>query len=535
MPDFKIPCPRALLLPLLLLLPTALALAASSSPNPTPAPATARPNLLLILCDDLGYADLSCYGAKKIFTPHLDRLAAGGVRFTDAHTPSSVCTPTRYGLLTGRYAWRTWMKNGVLDGFDPPLIEQNRTTLASYLRAQGYATAAIGKWHLGMTWTKTDGQPVAFRGTAAGDARGPHRGDVGADFSRDTRGGPLDVGFDSFFGISASLDMPPYVYLEGRRATAIPTASAPNQKTLVLNQSPGPVADGFVLENVLGDLTKRAVQFIDSRANQPAPFFLYLPLTSPHLPVVPAKEFIGKSGAGIYGDFVVETDARVGELLAALDRAKLSDNTLVIFTSDNGGLWHAWKPEERDDLAGYQPTPRAKANAALGHHSNGTLRGTKADVWEGGHRVPFIVRWPARVPRGVTSTALVELNDTLATVATIVGAPLPRDAGEDSISFLPALLDARGATSPRTFAVHHTITGEFALRDGPWKFAPQRGSGGFSNPKQVKPAAGESPAQLYNLAADPHETRNLADTEKSTAARLANRLTEIRASPRTAP
>ncbi len=492
--------------------------------------AAPRPNILLILADDLGYGDLKSYNpASKIPTPHLDRLAAQGMRFTDAHTPSAVCSPTRYGLLTGRYSWRTRLKNGVLDGFDPPLIETGRVTLASFLKKQGYATAAIGKWHLGMTWATTNGQTVPDRG----NGRGPHRGDVGADFARDTQGGPLDVGFDSYFGISASLDMPPYVYVEGRRAIAAPTGSAPESKSLVLNQSPGPVAAGFELENVLGDLAQRAVRFVDSRAGQTAPFFLYLPLTSPHLPVVPAKAFQGKSGAGAYGDFVMETDARVGEVLAALERAKLADNTIVIFTSDNGGLWHTWKPEEADDIAGYKPTPRGQANAKVGHHSNAELRGTKADIWEGGHRVPYLVRWPGRVAPGVASSALIELTDTFATIAAALGVPLPADAAEDSFSFIAPLTDPAGKKAGRAFAVHHSLHGVFALREGPWKFAPARGSGGFSMPREVKIATGETVAQLYHLDADPHETRNLAGTETATAARLAARLAEIQTGSRT--
>ena len=384
--------------------------------------ASITPSVLVILCDDLGYGDPQCYNAQsKILTPHIDKLAAQGMRFTDAHTPSAVCTPTRYGLMTGRYCWRTWLKSGVLDGFDPPLIEPGRVTLASFLKGQGYATACIGKWHLGMTWTDTEGKPVPYRG----DGLSRHRGDVGVDFARPTQGGPLDCGFDSWFGISASLDMPPYVYLENRRASKLPTESALQSNTLFLTQSPGPIAPGFVLENVLGDLTRHAIGFIESRAEQKEPFFLYLPLTSPHLPVVPAQEWQGKSGIGAYGDFVMETDARVGEILAAVDRAHLAENTLIIFTSDNGGLWHAWKPQESDDLQSYKPGPRGKYNAEHGHHSNAELRGSKADIWEGGHRVPFIVRWPGHVKAGVVSAALVELNDTLATLAEITGAQGP--------------------------------------------------------------------------------------------------------------
>lgn len=488
-----------------------------------------RPNILLILADDMGWGDPRCYNPdSKIPTPHLDRLAAEGVRFTDAHTPSSVCTPTRYGLLTGRYCWRTWLKKSVLDGFDPALIEPGRATLASFLKQAGYATTCIGKWHLGMNWTDLDGRPVPWRGE---NFRG-HRSDVSADFQRDTTGGPLDCGFDSWFGISASLDMSPYAYIDGRRVTELPTETQPELRETALSTSSGVRAPGFKLEDVLPEFTRRAERFIETRAaTKDEPFFLYLPLPSPHLPVVPDAEWLGKTGAGIYADFTAQTDACVGVWLAALDRAGLAENTLVLFTSDNGGLWHQWQPRERDDLVSYRPTERAAYNAGHSHHSNAHLRGTKADAWEGGHRVPFIVRWPARVKPAV-SGALVELTDVFATVAEILGRPLPADSAEDSYSFLKAL---QGSTTAREFAVHHSLHGVFALREGPWKYIEARGSGGFSQPRSVKPKTGEPAAQLYRLDTDPAETVNLADKEAETAARLAARLEQIKASTRTRP
>jgi arylsulfatase A len=490
--------------------------------------AAERPNVIVILCDDLGYGDQRCYNAdSKIPTPNIDRLAVGGMRFTDAHTPSSVCTPTRYGLLTGRYSWRTFLKKGVLDGFDPPLIEPTRATLASFLKSHGYDTACIGKWHLGMTWTDTQGQPVPLRGDGDG-----HRGAVGADFTKATQGGPLDCGFDSWFGISASLDMPPYVYMEGRRATTVPSTTAPESKSLFLNQNAGPIADGFVLGNVLRDLTHHAVDYISTRAGKEKPFFLYLPLTSPHLPVVPAKEWQGRSSVGAYGDFVMETDSRLGEIMTALDQAKIADNTLILFTSDNGGLWHQWQAQETDDVKGYKPTPRAKFNAEHDHHSNSHLRGTKADIAEGGHRVPFIIHWPARVKAAQVSSALVELNDTFATLAEIIATPLPAEAAVDSISFLSVL---EGGTAQRSFAVHHSLAGVFALREGPWKFVPSRGSGGFSTPKTVKITSGEPSTQLYHLTNDPSETHNLSATEPARITEMAARLSAIQASDHTRP
>ena len=491
-----------------------------------------KPNVLIILCDDLGYGDPRCYNAdSKIPTPHIDRLAAEGVRFTDAHTPSSVCTPTRYSLLTGRYCWRTGLKRGVLDGFDAPLIEPGRATLATLLKGRGYDTACIGKWHLGLTWFDREGKPLPSRPQV--EMKG-HRGGEEVDFTRELRGGPVDQGFDSWFGLSASLDMSPYAFIQDRRLTATPTEKMAGVKELAMSVSEGVRAPGFRLEEVLPEFTRRAVALIESRTQQKAPFFLYLPLTSPHLPVVPSAEWKGKTGAGDYADFVAETDGTVGAILAALSRTGLDAETLLIFTSDNGGLWHQWEPKERDDLAGYQPTPRGQYNAERGHPSNATLRGTKADIWEGGHRVPFIVRWPAKVKPAV-SDALVELNDTFATLAEIIGASIPQDAAEDSFSFLPILTGAAASGPRRTFSVHHSISGVFALREGPWKFVPSRGSGGFSAPKTVQEKSGESAAQLFRMEPDFTETRNVAADEPAVAARLAVRLRAIQESARTRP
>lgn len=506
------------------LLASCVAMLAVASAQSSP-PAN-KPNVIIILADDLGYGDVGCYNKEsKIATPHLDKLAAQGMRFTDAHTPSAVCTPTRYGLLTGRYAWRTRLKNGVLDGFDPPLIEEGRTTIADFLRAQGYATAAVGKWHLGMNWTPQADQTLAARGS------GGFRAGREIDFTRELTGGPLDHSFDEYFGISASLDMSPYCFIEGRRTVGIPIEQTPEDKTLVMNQVPGVRTPGFTLEGVLPALTRRAVEFIEARSKQPRqPFFLYLPLTSPHLPVVANKEWRGKSGAGDYGDFVMETDATVGAVMAALERAKLSENTLVIFTSDNGGLWHGWDAKEADDVVGYKPTARAQYARERGHQGNAHLRGTKADIWEGGHRVPFIVRWPRSVKAGVTSAALVELNDVFATLADITKQRLPDAAAEDGFSFLPAL---KGRPAARSFAVHHSIQGLFALREGRWKFVPARGSGGFSTPRTVTPAPGEAAGQFYDLRADPSETRNLWREHPEIVARMQARLDQIRNGNRT--
>ncbi len=490
--------------------------------------APSRPNVVLILADDLGYGDLGSYNPQsKIATPHLDALAAGGVRFTDAHTPSSVCTPTRYGLLTGRYSWRTRLKSGVFDGFSPPLIETDRPTVASFFQKLGYRTAAFGKWHLGMTWTRRDGTPeAADRGTAPGFRPGDT-----IDFSKPITGGPLAVGFQHYFGISASLDMPPYCWIENDRCLGPVTAAVPDSRDLFMSQGGGLGATDFAADQVLPTLKARTTEWIARhRRESPAqPFFIYAPLTSPHLPVAPSAAFRGKSRAGAYGDFVMETDDYVGGVIAALRSARSLENTIVIFTSDNGGLWHQWDPKETDDLANYQPTPRGKTTGAVGHRSNAHLRGTKADIWEGGHRVPFLVHWPARARPGVAALP-IELTDVFATLADAVAAPLPAHGAPDSFSFLPALLDPQVARNARPFLVHHSIRGVFALREGPWKFVEARGSGGFSKQAVVAAKAGEAKGQLYNLADDPAETKNVFTGEADRVARFQALLAELRAS-----
>ncbi|MBL9199755.1 MAG: arylsulfatase [Opitutaceae bacterium] len=489
--------------------------------------AAARPNIVLILADDLGWGDLGCYNPQsKIATPHLDALAAGGVRFTDAHTPSSVCTPTRYGLLTGRYSWRTRLKNGVLDGFSPPLIEPGRATVAAFFKNLGYRTAAFGKWHLGMTWTRTDGTPeTADRGTAPGFRPGDT-----IDFTKPVTGGPNAVGFDHYFGISASLDMPPYCWIENDRCVGAVTAAVPDSRDMFASQGGGRGAPGFATDQVLPTLKTKTTEWIarHRRESPGQPFFVYAPLNSPHLPVAPSAAFRGKSQVGAYGDFVMETDDYVGAVVAALRAAGALDDTIVIFTADNGGLWHQWDPQEPDDLANYQPTPRGKSNRGFGHQSNAHLRGTKADIWEGGHRVPFIVSWPARAKPGVAALP-VELTDVFATLAEIAGAPLAAAAAPDSFSFFPALRDPAVAKNARPFLVHHSIRGVFALRQGPWKFVEARGSGGFSKQAVVTPKAGEAAGQLYHLADDPAETKNVFSAERARVVRFNELLEKLRA------
>ena len=425
------------------------------------------PNIVFVLADDMGYGDPRCQNeASKVPTPNIDRLAREGVRFTDAHTPSAVCTPTRYGVLTGRYCWRSRLTSGVLEGYDPALIEPGRTTVASLLHERGYHTGCIGKWHLGL-------------GT-----------EDPTDYTKPLRPGPLEAGFDYFFGIAASLDMPPYCYIENERPTVAPT------ETIARSERPaywreGAIAPGFTHEGVLPALTEKAVAYIEQRASEGTPFFLYFPLTAPHTPWVPMDEVNGRSGAGGYGDFVAQVDDSLGRVLDALDRAGATQDTLIIFTSDNGSHWTPAFIEE------------------WGHRANGELRGQKADIWDGGHRVPFIARWPGKTVPGTVCAEIICLTDLLATCAAIVGAELPEDAGEDSYNILPALLSEPREKPLREATVHHSMNGTFAIRRGKWKLVLGLGSGGFSAPRTVEPKDGEPKGQLYDLEADIDESENL--------------------------
>jgi arylsulfatase A len=444
------------------------------------------PNILFLMADDLGYGDLGCYNkASKIPTPNLDRLATQGMRFTDAHSPSAVCTPTRYGVLTGRYCWRSRLKKGVLWGYSPALIEPGRVTVASLLKDRGYVTACIGKWHLGLG--------AAER----------------TDYAKPLRPGPLQVGFDSFFGIPASLDMDPYVYVENEGVVEAPSKRIAASKMRRVGGGgfwrAGPIAPSFKHEDVLPTITRKAIAFLEehARTRRDTPFFFYFPLTAPHTPWMPTKEFRGKSRAGYYGDFTVQVDWTVGQVMQALDRLKLADNTLLIVTSDNGAHW---KPE---DIKKYQ------------HRANGSLRGQKADIWEGGHRIPFLVRWPGKVKAGSVSHQTICHTDLLATCAEVVGVDVPAGAGEDSASYLPVLLGKQPEEKAvHEAVVHHSSRGIFAIRQGNWKLIEGLGSGGFSKPAQIKPTPFGPRGQLYDLARDPAEADNLYLKRPEIVARL---------------
>ena len=430
------------------------------------------PNVVYILADDLGYGDVKCLNADgKIPTPNVDRLAREGMVFTEAHSGSAVCTPTRYWILTGRYCWRSRLKSGVLNGSSPALIEEGRMTVASLLKRHGYRTACVGKWHLGLGRDRQ------------------------TDFGKPLRPGPNDAGFDYFFGIPASLDMPPYCFVENDRPTEMPT------ETIAASPSPamwraGHIAPGFRHIDVLPTITQKAVAFIERYAKESKglPFFLYWPLTAPHTPIVPNAKFVGKSGVGAYGDFLCEMDDCVLRMMKALEENGLAENTLVIFTSDNG----------------CSPEANFKALAEHGHNPSYIFRGMKADIFEGGHRIPFIARWPGRIAPGTQCAETISLTDLMATAAEIVGEDLPPDAGEDSVSILSALLVEKRDGPLREATVHHSINGSFSIRQGKWKLELCPDSGGWSHPRPG--AAGKPelpPVQLYDLSKDIAERQNV--------------------------
>jgi len=485
--------------------------AAATSPASN-APAGRKPNIVYILADDMGYGDLGCQNPKsKIPTPNLDRLAAQGVRFTDAHDPTAVCTPTRYGILTGRYCWRSRLKSGVLGGFSPPLLETGRLTVAALLKQHGYATACVGKWHLGLAWP-----------AKGGEAKGKKANEEEVDYAKPITDGPCTHGFDYFYGIAASLDMPPYVFIENDRAVAVPTGRQEAQKGQYVRA--GPKDPDFVLDQVLPRLARKAVGWIGQQAGGGAarPFFLYFALNAPHTPIVPAAEFKGKSGAGDYGDYVFEVDWVVGEVLKVLDQHKLADNTLVIVTSDNGPERLAYERIQQ-----YQ------------HYSMGDLRGLKRDTWEGGHRVPYLARWPGKIRPGSVSGEVICQTDLMATAAAIVGAKLPPDAGEDSYSILPALLGEKLEQPVREATVHHSGSGRFAIRQGQWVFIDAPSGDENKEPDWLKEERGyqphQFPGELYDLSQDLSERRNLYGEHPEIVQRLKALLERYKAEGRSAP
>ncbi len=462
---------------------------------------TKTPNIIFILADDLGYGDVQAYNPEgKIPTPYLNRLAAEGLRFTSAHSSSAVCTPSRYSILTGRYPWRTHLQNGVLWGYSPPLVDSSQLTVGRLLQQHGYYTGCIGKWHLGLNWPLKEGFEKAESGWEI-------------DYEQPITGGPVTRGFDYFYGISASLDMPPFVYIENDRTVGIPTVT----KKFVRE---GVAAQDFEAVDVLPALTHKAKQWLTERSGNQQPFFLYFPLTSPHTPVVPHDQFKGKSGLTEYGDFVMATDWAVGEVMKTLDSLGIADNTILFFGSDNG----------------FAPYVLNNFNVeALGHFPSYNLRGYKADSWEGGHRIPFIVRWPAGIKAGGTYTDPVSMTDFMATCADLLNVELPANAAVDSYSLLPAL-EQPGTKAGRPAVVYASIDGNFSIQEGKWKLILAPGSGGWAAPRNKKAYKDGLPlVQLYDMEADVSEKQNLEAAHPDIVQHLTTLLEQWVANGRSTP
>lgn len=436
------------------------------------------PNVIVVMADDLGIGDISPTNPDcKIRTPHLQKMANEGVTFLDAHTPSSVCTPTRYGLLTGRYNWRSRLARGVLNGRSDHLIPTDRATLGHLMRSAGYHTAMIGKWHLGWDWHKTDTE---------------------IDFTKPVKNGPDINGFDQYYGHCGSLDMPPYVWVDTGQVTAVPD----REEGVTKQEDPygwyrkGPIGSDFKIEAVLPHLFDKSIAHVNDRAKTEKPFFLYLALPAPHTPIVPVAPFKGSSGINPYADFVIQTDHHMGQLFAAIQEAGLDENTLVLFTSDNG-----CSPQANFDVL-----------KEHGHHPSANFRGHKADIYEGGHRVPLIARWPGQISGGRTTKAMACLTDIYATLEAISGQTTQATGGEDGFSLVPVFNGAQA--SKRETLISHSIGGSFAIRQGQWKLCLSAGSGGWSAPREKDAKEqGLPPMQLFNLDEDPGETKNLVAVE----------------------
>lgn len=456
-----------------------------------------RPNIILILADDMGYGDISAFNHDCGFrTPALDSLCSHGIMFTDAHSNSAVSTPTRYGIMTGRYAFRSTMKSGVLGGYSKPLIPSSRSTIADMLSSQGYSTACIGKWHLGLNWKYGEDGKV--------------------DFSQPVSDGPVDRGFDYFFGIAASLDMAPYVYIENDRPTALPNRTAKAIKGTKM-QREGPQGSDFEHGECLQKFTEKAVYYINRQKDSEAPFFLYLPFTAPHTPILPSAEFQGKSGISDYCDFVLMVDAMVGHVVDAVKDAGILENTIIIFTTDNG----------------CSPAAEIDKMKDLGHSPNYIFRGAKSDIYDGGHHIPLIVSWGSRYENEACGN-LVSLTDFYATFADLCGYELKDDEAEDSFSFMNILRG--GSKTPRKDMIQHSINGRFAIRDGKWKLVFWPGSGGWSSPREKDSVWASLPKfQLFNLEADPEEKSNLYGTHKRLERKLTDKFKKYISNGRSTP
>ena len=470
---------------------------------------TDKPNVIFILADDMGIGDVKVYRPEsKIPTPQLDQMAAEGMLFTDAHSPSTVCSPTRYAFLTGRYAFRSdRLVQGVLGPWHNSvfgLVDKDRLTVAKLFKASSYHTALIGKWHLGFTWPFIGSKPKS------GNVLPEH-----IDWSKPLDGGPVDIGFDYYFGDDVP-NYPPYIFIENDKVVGVPSVPKPSG----VYGKDGPALPGWDTKAVMPAITAKSVAWIEESAKTDKPFFLFFALTAPHRPVVPADSFIGLSEAGSYGDFVVEVDWSVGQILNTLKRLGIDSNTFVFFSCDNG-------PES--DMY-FRITE-------YNHHSAGGYRGAKRDAWEGGHRVPTLAWWPGKIKANVSSREVITLTDLFATYADILNYRLPIDAGEDSYNLLPLLLGQTHESPVREATVHHTIRRGFAIRKGNWKYIDGQGSLGniykAGNPNAFLET--DPPGQLYNMDTDSLETENLYEIFPDIVGELKTLLDQYKSEKRSAP
>ena len=474
-----------------------------------------KPNIVIILADDLGWGDVGCYDPQhnKVPTPHIDRLAAEGMYFSDARTSASLCSPSRYGLLTGRYSWRTPMRFHVVRKYGSPLIHADRLTLPGLLKQHGYRTSCIGKWHLGWDWPlrQPDG---AIENTPGNQFVQERAGEP--VFDGPIGKGPITRGFDDYFGVDVP-NLPPYTFLRDDRMVEEPTDRKVGNDRVRWGPE-GPMAPGWKFDQILPRLVAEAESSIERSAKEQSPFFLYFPLTSPHEPIAPSEAFRGKSGISDVADFIMETDAAVGRVMAALEKHELTDNALLVFTSDNGHCGYT----------GIAPFVK------VGHRVGGPYRGYKCDISEGGHRVPLVVRWPGTVKPGSRSDQLVCLTDWMATCAAMLGATLPDEAGEDSVSLLP-LLRGNDTATREDLTVHSYSADVLSIRQGPWKLSLCAGDGvsrrwcneagvpqDLSDPEAIQ--QGLPPVQLYNLEQDPGETKNLQSDHPEIVRKLMKRI-----------
>jgi arylsulfatase A len=463
------------------------------------ASAAKPPNILLILTDDLGYGDVRCYNDQaKVPTPRMDRLAGEGMRFTDAHSPATVCTPTRYSVMTGRMAFRTGRHIVFQGAGGPNLIEEGRLTLPGMLRQQGYRTAMFGKWHIGLTFLDADGKPI-HNNNPDGVGR--------IDYSRAIPDAPIHRGFDRFFGTACcpTTDWL-YAFIDGDRIPVPPTGMIDRSK---YSRNPytedfrdGAVAPDFDVENIDLIFLRRSIEFLENHAKSSPdkPFFLFHSTQAVHLPSIPAKTWQGKSKAGPHGDFIAQLDDNIGSLLDKIEELNLANDTLVILTSDNG------------------PEVTTTVNMRKAHEHDGARpwRGVKRDQWEGGHRVPLIVRWPEKIKPGSVTDQTASLTDIMATAAAITGFSLPDHAAEDSFDILPVLLGKDSGKPVRPYTLQQTWSAHYSIRVGQWKYIDHKGSGGNDYHKWpgldayiLSDTAPEAPGQLYDLTSDPGETTNL--------------------------